>query len=241
MHVTFTREGIATGLRSSAPLGLPVATTGLVFGMLAQQSGATALEATLLNIFVFAGAAQMAVMPYWDHPLPVVTIATITFLINLRLVLFSASIRPWLKSLPGRLVYPTLHNLSDESWSVAMMRYRLGERDAGVVLGANMMIIISWFPATLIGFALGGRVGDPARWGLDFAFTAVFSSMLFAGYRSRRDLAPWFASGIAAAVVWWLIPGTWYVLAGGVAGVAIAILRADPAEHVAVPDAEVAP
>lgn len=241
MSVTFTRDGVRAGLRSTAPLGLPIFAYGSVFGMLAQQAGASILEATLLNIFVFAGAAQMAVMSYWEHPLPLVTIATVTALINLRLVLLTASLRPWLKSLPGRIVYPMLHNVADESWSVAMMRYRLGERDAGVVLGCNLVVILAWFPATITGWALGGRIGDPAEWGLDFAFTAVFAAMLFSGYRNRRDLAPWFASGFAAWLVWWLIPGTWYVLAGGIAGVAVAALRPDQHEHESVPDAEVVP
>lgn len=227
MTVTFTRVGVVDGLRSTFPLGLPVAAYGAVYGMLAQQAGASALEATLLNLFVFAGAAQMAVMEYWQHPLPVLTIATVTFLINLRLVLLTASLRPWLKPLPVRLVYPLLHNVSDESWSVAMIRYREGARDAGIVLGCNLVVILAWFPATIIGFAIGGRIGDPARFGLDFAFTAVFAAMLFAGYRHRNDLAPWFASGIAAWLVWWLVPGTWYVLAGGVAGVVVAMLRSN--------------
>lgn len=209
--------------------------------MLAQQAGASLLEATLLNIFVFAGAAQMAVMSYWDHPLPLLTIATVTALINLRLVLLTASLRPWLKSLPSRIVYPMLHNVADESWSVAMMRYRLGERDAGVVLGCNLIVIIAWFPATILGWLLGGRIGDPADWGLDFAFTAVFAAMLFSGFRSRSDLAPWFASGFAAWLVWWLVPGTWYVLAGGIAGVAVAALRPDQRDHEPVPDPEVTP
>lgn len=227
MTVTFTRAGVVDGLRSTAPLGLPVAAYGAVYGMLAQQAGASALEATLLNLFVFAGAAQMAVMEYWQHPLPILTIATVTFLINLRLVLLTASLRPWLKTLPVRLVYPLLHNVSDESWSVAMIRYRQGARDAGIVLGCNLVVMLAWFPATIVGFLIGGRIGDPARFGLDFAFTAVFAAMLFAGYRHRGDLAPWIASGIAAWLVWWLVPGTWYVMAGGVAGVAVAMMKSN--------------
>lgn len=228
MDVTLTREGIAGGLRATLPLTLPVATFGAVYGVLAQQAGVSALEATLLNLFVFGGASQMAILPYWDHPLPLGVIVITTALINLRLVLLSASVRPWLQSLPNRIVYPMLHSLCDESWSVAMMRYRLGERDAGVLLGANLAIVMSWFPSTLLGFALGDRITDPEGLGLDFAFTAVFAGVLFAGYRSRRDLAPWFTSGVVASVVWLLIPGTWYVIAGGIAGVAVAMLRPDP-------------
>lgn len=51
--------------------------------------------------------------------------------------------------------------------------------------------------------------------------------MLFGGYKSRYDLAPWGASGLVAWLVWWLVPGSWYVLAGGLAGFAVAYLRAE--------------
>lgn len=241
MRVSFTSAGVIAGLRATMPLAIPVAMYGAVYGVLARQASATALEAMLLNAFVFAGAAQMAVMQYWEHPLPIMVIAVTTFLINLRLVMLGASMRPWMKSLPAQITYPTLHILSDESWAVAMTRYRLGERDAGVVLGSNLAIAIGWFPATLVGFAAGGRIGDPEEWGLDFAFTAVFASMLFSGYRSKRDLAPWVASGLVASAVWWIVDGTWYVVAGGLAGVAVAMLRPDDREHVAVPEAEAAP
>lgn len=238
MKVTFTRVGVQAGFRSTLPLGLPVAAYGAVFGLLAQQAGVSALEATLMNISVFAGAAQMAVLPHWEYPLPIFTIALTTFLINLRLVLLTASLRPWLKYLPNTLSYPLLYNLSDESWTVAMTRYRLGERDAGVVLGCNLVVIVAWIPSALVGFALGDRIPAPERFGLDFALTAVFASMLFAGYRSKHDLAPWIASAIVAVVVWMLVPGTWYVVAGGMAGVVTAVITADPSRHVDVPDAE---
>lgn len=238
MQVTWTRQGVVAGLRATLPLAIPVAMYGAVYGVLARQAGASALEATLLNAMVFAGAAQMAVMQFWDHPLPLVVIAVTTALINLRLIMLSASMRPWLKHQPNRRVYPTLHILSDESWAVAMTRYRLGERDAGVVLGCNLAIAVGWFPATIVGFLLGGSIGDPEKFGLDFAFAAVFASMLFAGYRSRRDIVPWVTSGLTAALVWALVPGTWYVLAGGLAGVAVAVLRPDDRETVPVPEAD---
>lgn len=238
-RVTFTRQGIVRGIRATAPLAIAVATYGAVYGVLANQAGVSVLEATLLNTFVFAGAAQMAAMDLWSYPLPMLSILVLTLLINLRLVMLGAAMRPWLRSLPNRIVYPTLHILSDESWAVAMTRYRNGERDAGVVLGCNLAIAIAWFPATVIGHLLGAQVGAPERLGLDFAFTAVFAAMLFGGYRGRFDLAPWAASGLVAWLVWWLVPGTWYVIAGGLAGVAVAVLRPDPRPHLDVTEPDV--
>lgn len=239
-RVTFTRHGIARGLRATAPLAIAAGTYGAVYGVLANQAGVSILEATLLNTFVFAGAAQMAAMEQWSYPLPMVAIVVLTLLINLRLIMLGAAMRPWMKSLPNWITYPTLHILSDESWAVAMTRYRNGERDAGVVLGCNLAIAIAWFPATVVGHVLGARIGDPVDFGLDFAFTAVFAAMLFGGYRSRFDLAPWGASALVAWLVWWLVPGTWYVIAGGLAGFMVAVIRPDSRAHLDVtePDAD---
>jgi 4-azaleucine resistance transporter AzlC len=225
--IRFTKSGVLRGLRATAPLAASVAVYGMVFGVLARQAEISMIETMLMNLIVFAGAAQMAAMDFWVYPLPVVTILITVLLVNLRLVLLSAAMRPWLQSLPGRTVYPTLHFLSDEAWAVAMTRYREGERDGGVVLGCNLAIVFAWFPSVAFGHVVGSQIGDPAAFGLDFAFTAIFAAMLFGGYRSRYDLAPWAVSGLIAWVVWWLVPGTWYVIAGGLGGFAVAYLRSE--------------
>ena len=230
-RVTFTRHGVARGLRAAAPVAVSVATYGVVFGVLARQVGVTLLEAMVMNVIVFAGAAQTAALDLWSYPLPSAAIVATVVLINLRLIMLGASMRPWLHPLPARIVYPTLHILSDESWAVAMGRYRRGETDAGVVLGCNLAIVIAWLPAVAAGHILGTSIGDPAAIGLDFAFTAVFAAMLFGGYRGRFDLVPWGVSGMVAWLVWWLFPGTWYVIAGGLAGFLVGVLRGEVPHH----------
>jgi 4-azaleucine resistance transporter AzlC len=225
--VTFTRQGVGRGMRATLPVAVSVATYGVVFGVLSRQVGLSLLETLLMNVLVFAGAAQTAALDIWAYPLPVAAILATVVLINLRLIMLGASLRPWLHGLPGRTVYPMLHILSDESWAVAMGRYRRGERDAGIVLGCNLAIFLAWVPSVVIGHLAGGSIGDPAAIGLDFAFTAVFAAMLFGGYRGRFDLVPWGVSGMVAWLAWWLLPGTWYVILGGLAGFAAGMLRAD--------------
>lgn len=236
--VTFTRRGVLAGMRVAAPMAVSVAVYGVVFGVLARQVGMTMLETVLMNVIVFAGAAQLAALDAWAYPLPIVTLVITVVLVNMRLVMLGAALRPWLQTLPKRAVYPTLYVLSDEAWAVAMTRYRQGERDAGVLLGANLGVFAAWNSAVVVGYLLGRQVGDPAALGLDFAFTAVFAAMLFGGYKSRYDLAPWAASGLVAWLVSWLLPGTWYVIAGGLAGFAVAYLRAERPFSATEPDVD---
>lgn len=216
--VLFTRQGVARGIRATVPVGLGVATYGAVFGALANQTGVSFSENALMNVIVFAGASQTAALDIWSYPLPVLSIVFTVFLINLRLILLGASVRPWLDGIKPWHVYPMMHVMNDEGWSVAMNMRRHGERDAGVFLGCNLAVAIAWVSSTLVGHVIGGQIGDPAEFGLDFAFTLVFASMLFGSYKERFDLFPWAIAGMAAWLGYLFLPGTWYVVAGGLAG-----------------------
>jgi 4-azaleucine resistance transporter AzlC len=229
-RVVFTAGGVRRGMQAAVPMGVGVAVYGVVFGLLARQVGLSPLENILMNVLVFAGAAQTATLESWSYPLPLFSIAMTTLLINLRLILLGAAARPWLQAMPGRKVYPMLHIMADEGWSIAMNARRGGEQDIGFFFGANLFVGLSWLPAIVVGHLLGGGVGDPAAIGLDFAFTAIFAATLFSGYRSRFDLLPWGAAGAAALVANEFLPGTWYVLAGGLVGFATGFLFGSPAK-----------
>jgi 4-azaleucine resistance transporter AzlC len=212
-------------MRATVPVALGVITYGIVLGALANQVGLTFAENAVMNVIVFAGASEAAALDIWSHPLPVLSIVFTVFLINLRLILLGASVRSWLEGIPAKHVYPMLHLMNDEGWSVAMNMRRRGEQDAGVFLGANLMVCLSWILATVVGHVIGGQIGDPAALGLDFAFTLVFAAMLFGSYKERFDLLPWAVAGACAWLGYELLPGTWYVVAGGVAGCLVAAIE----------------
>lgn len=216
--VEFTRTGVVRGLRATVPVSLGVATYGAVFGALANQTGVSFSENALMNVIVFAGASETAALDLWSYPLPVLSIVFTVFLINLRLILLGASVRPWLAGMKPWHVYPMLHLMNDEGWSVAMNMRRRGERDAGVFLGCNLAVAIAWVASTVAGHVIGSQIGDPAAYGLDFAFTLVFAAMLFGSYKERFDLFPWAVAGFAAWIGYLVLPGTWYVVCGGLAG-----------------------
>lgn len=222
-------DGVRRGLRATVPMGVSVATYGVVFGMLARQTGLTFPENVLMNVLVYAGAAQTVVLDSWAYPLPITGIVLTTFLINLRLLLLGAAMRPWLRDLPANRVYPMLHTMADEGWAIAMNARARGERDIGFFLGCNLAVVIAWLPAVIAGHLLGGELGDPATLGLDFAFTIVFAAMLVGGYRGRFDLVPWAAATLAALIGWRFLPGTWYVIMGGLAGFGAGFWRGAPA------------
>jgi len=80
--------------------------------------------------------------------------------------------------------------------------------------------------STVVGAVVGSVVADPAAWGLDFAFTAVFVCLLAGFWRGPASALPWVAGAAVAALVHHAVPeGTWHILAGGIAGAAVGALR----------------
>jgi 4-azaleucine resistance transporter AzlC len=167
---------------------------------------------------VFAGSSQFVALGLWAAPLPVLAIVLTTLVVNLRHVLMGAALRPWLSRLPAPLAYTVAFLMVDESWALTMGDVAAGSRDLAFLAGSGLLLFVAWVGATVVGVTAGAALGDPARWGLDFAFTAAFVALLVGMWRGRRDLAPWVvAAAVALAAAHWL-PGKWYILLGGLAG-----------------------
>lgn len=225
--VVFTLGGVRTGAKRAIPIGLSIFTYGLVFGVLSGQAGLSTAEALLMSGLVYAGASQFVALGLWAQPLPVLAIVITTLIVNLRHVLMGAALGPWFLKLPPLKAYGTLFFMSDESWALTMAEFAKGSRDAGFLLGSGFVAFIAWLSATLVGRTLGSALGDPARWGLDFAFTAVFIALLAGLWRGKHDLLPWIVAGaVAVAASIWL-PGKWYIILGGLAGSIAGALRRD--------------
>lgn len=218
-ELEFTRAGVWVGFRQSLPVALSVFAYGLVYGVLAKQAGLSLLEAFLMSLLVFAGASQFTALGLWVHPLPGITIVITTFIINLRHILMGAAIYPYfrkLKALPRNI---SLYFLSDESWALTMGQFQEGKRNGAFLLGAGLALGVGWWGAAIAGYLLGNLIDDPKRWGLDFAFLAVFIALLVAQWKGvRRNALPWLVAAIVAVAASYWLEGKWYILLGGLAG-----------------------
>jgi predicted branched-subunit amino acid permease len=217
----WTLKGLARGARDALPVVPPTLFFAMALGTVAAQKGVTTFELALMSALVFGGAAQFASMEAWNPPLTpsiVVTLAMIVAVVNLRLLLMTASFRPWLGNLPAWQSYPTLLFTTDASWLIAE-RYRAeGGSDASVLLGSGLLLWIIWVPATVAGHVLGALVSDPRTFGLDQVMPIFFVAMLVPLWRGPRRAIPWCVAGAVAPAVQTFVPGYWYVVAGALAG-----------------------
>ena len=125
------------------------------------------------------------------------TIALATLVVGLRHVLMGAALGPVFSKLPRLKAYGSVFFMADENWALTMGEFAKGRRDAAFLLGGGLLMFLAWTGSTFVGGAFGGAVEDPARWGLDFAFTAVFLALIAGMWKGRSDILPW---AVAATV-----------------------------------------
>lgn len=135
---------------------------------------------------------------------PTLIVIASVLLINLRHALMAASLRSQLQTLPlvGRLVAALV--LTDEAFAMATGHFRRGGRSLGYYFVFGFSLYVLWNIATVAGIVLGDAIGDPRRYGIDFAITATFIGIVVLAIRHRSDaiialVAALVAGGLALA------------------------------------------
>ena len=106
------------GLKLGLPIMIGYIPLGFAFGVLAVKSGISAFWATMLSIFVFAGAGQFIAASMLGAGASILSIGAANFLVNLRHVLMSAAlVTPW-KHIPFWLWWPIQAGLSAHFWEL---------------------------------------------------------------------------------------------------------------------------
>lgn len=217
-ETTFTQTGFANGIRQTLPIALSVFVYVAVFGMLARQAGLSLFESLLMSGIVFAGGSQLVVLSMWHVPLPILSIILTTLIVNLRHILMGASLRPYLAGLSKKRVYGLAFFMVDESWALTTREFNEGHSDAAFLLGSGLTLLVNGQLSTAFGYMFGSVLQNPERWGLDFAFTAVFIALAVGMWKGKSSLLPWMAAAGVALIAEYLLPGKWYILLGGLAG-----------------------
>lgn len=208
------REGVGYAL----PLILSVLPFGLLWGTLAQQAGLSALETSLMAGLVFAGSAQFIAVEIWSAPPAVMTLVLATLIINLRHVLMGAALAPSIRGWGWWRSHAALFFMADEIWALALQKRTRGPLTASFYFAVAATFYIGWLLFTALGFRAGAFIEDPAAYGFDFAFAAVFLCLVRSFYVEWRSLLPWAVSALVAAFAYSTVEGVWYILFGGIAG-----------------------
>lgn len=117
------RRAFGNGVKGVAPILLGVIPFGMIYGVLAVGAGLTPLAAQAMSSVVFAGSAQFVAAGLFRVGAPGVVLVLTTLIVNLRHVLYSASVAPYLAHLSWRWKALLAYLLTDEAYAVAITHY----------------------------------------------------------------------------------------------------------------------
>ena len=190
------------GVRAAIAVAATVWFFGASFGLLARAAGMGVLAPLVLSATTFAGSAQFAVSSILGAGGGTFAAITAAVLLNTRYAPISISVArlfhgPRLR----RLVESQL--IVDESWALASRGG--GHFDRRLLLGAGLLLYVSWVSGTAVGVLAGDALGDPKNLGLDGAFPALFLALLVPQLRAPRAAL---AAAVGGAIALVLIPLT---------------------------------
>lgn len=218
------RSAFNAGLRAASPVLLGVVPFGLVTGVAMVAGGIPPLEAILFSIIVFAGASQLAATQLFGVAAPVAVIIITAFFVNLRFVMYSASMRHHLAGLSLRWRLGLGYILSDNAYALCITRYTQHPEEhekQWYCLGVALPIWAAWQVATVLGVIAGASV--PHAWKLEFAAPLAFIAMSVPLLRDRAMVAAALAAGVTVVLAHHLPMRLGLVLAA-IAGISAGLL-----------------
>lgn len=189
------------GIRTLMPLTPGVIPFGLVTGVMAIEMGMSPGTAMGMTMLFYSGSAQMVALQLLHNGVLPVAIVVTALIINLRFIMYSASLAPHLHHLPRRWTWPLSYLLSDQSFALYSLRFSAGQPDrfghyfyAGTAIG----MWLAWQLSVLAGVFLGASI--PESWSLSFAIPLSFLALLVPNLRSAASLGAAAAGGLIAVL-----------------------------------------
>ncbi len=204
-----------------------IAAWGLMTGVAMVKSGLGLVEALFIAITVFAGSAQLAAIPLILAGAPVGVIFATALCVNLRFVVFSAHLRPYVMHLPLLQRLACGYLTGDLTYVLFVKRFAKPAQDApgqsaqiAYLLGNGGVNWLAWTSASVVGVVLANFI--PTAWGLGFAGILALVGMACSLASSRLR---WVSAGVAgmAAVLAFALPLKLNILVAIVAAVVLCL------------------
>ena len=191
------------GAMDLMPAAPGIAAWGLMTGVAMVQSGLSTFEALLMSLIVFAGSSQLAAVPLLLAGAPMWVILATAFCVNLRFVVFSAHLRPYVMHLPLWRRLMSGYFTADLTYVMFIKRYPQTSTDPAQVqaqqayLAGNCLVNwLSWVCFSVLGVVLANAI--PTRWGLGFAGSLALLGILCSLASSRLRVVSASVAGVAA-------------------------------------------
>ena len=173
----------------------------MIYGALALNAGLSEAASQMMSSLVFAGSAQFIATQLVRESAPGFVIVLTIAVVNLRHVLYSASLAPYLASVSTRWKTLLSYLLTDEAYAPGILRYEkegVQPYSHWFLFGAGLALWVDWQISTALGIFLGAAI--PESWSLDFALPLTFIAMVVPVLKNRPAIAAALSAGVVALV-----------------------------------------
>ncbi len=203
------RSRFVCGVRAMLPALLGVAPLAVLCGVAAVNVGLSPSVALGMSLFIFSGAAQLAAVELIGDGASALLVVATVVLVNLRFLMYSASLAPHLRRVPAARKWLVGYLLSDHAYSVSIARFAREDRETEspgtgesdklwYFLGAASTLWVAWLVGTAAGAFLGARI--PSGWSLDFALPLTFIALAVPAIRDRANAAAALSASLIAVL-----------------------------------------
>src|SRR4051812_21370486 len=189
------------------PLATGIAAWGLMTGVAMVKSGMSVVEALAMTFLVYAGSSQLAAIPLIVAGAPVWVILATGFCVNLRFMVFSLHLRPYLMHMPRwrRMTHGYL--TADMSYALFTRKYprppesAAEQRGQEAYLTGNYCVTwVAWMVLSLVGILLANMI--PQSWGLGFAGVLSLVAIVCSMATTRLRVLAVLIAGVTAVAAY---------------------------------------
>jgi predicted branched-subunit amino acid permease len=182
----FDKKSFQLGFVKFFPIATGVVPFGAVMGSVAANAGLSLTQSTLMNLLVFGGASQLAVVDLMKSNAPLAVVVVTGLIINLRFILYSAAIFPVFKDsrLSTKLI--AAHSLTDQSYTLMTANQDKLESNLQKInffFGSCLCMWVVWHASVIIGFLFGNFA--PSSLSLDYAVPLSFIALVIPTLKNK--------------------------------------------------------
>lgn len=212
------------GVVRAVPIVLGYIPIGFAYGVLAQQAGLSITNTLLMSVMVYAGSSQLVAVGLFAQGVPALSIIMTTFVVNLRHMLFSAALSPYLKQWRKGALAAFAYELTDETFALHSILFSQTVPPKPTVFAINLTAQLSWLLGTALGIVAGRYVTDVRPLALDFTLPAMFIALLVIQLRDRVDGAVALLGGVGAVGLTLMGLDRWSVILATVVAATLGVI-----------------
>ncbi len=218
------RSSVLRGVTRALPIVMGYVPIGFAYGVLAKQAGLSMSNAVAMSVLVYAGSAQLIGAGLFAVGAPALSMIVTTFIVNLRHMLFSAALSPYLKGWRKSELAVFAYELTDETFAVHSVQFPNGVPAKAEAIAVNVTSQLAWLTGSWLGAMVGGLITDVKPLALDYTLPAMFIALLVMQIRVRAEIMVAAFTGVLAVALTLMGVGRWSVIMATVIGATLGVI-----------------